>query len=117
MIGSGSSLSTFCAMTVNAFFDNDLLLSTQIFVKNAKGSFGLVVSSTLDAHRQLVIAARGQPVSTIEHLASSVFSIGSAFSLQLLFGRFVSFPFLSFPFLPLLLVIQRCQLVFFQRKV
>ncbi len=59
-----NSLYAFCVATVHAFLDNDLFYTTQIFLKSAKGSFGLTVSSSCDAHRQLVIAARGQTVST-----------------------------------------------------
>ena len=42
----------FISSVVDAFFDNDLLHTTRTFLENAKGSFGLSVSSTLDAHRQ-----------------------------------------------------------------
>ena len=42
----------FIRSVVDAFFDNDLLHTTRTFLENAKGSFGLSVSSTLDAHRQ-----------------------------------------------------------------
>ena len=49
--------------SVDAFFDNDLLFATQLFMRNAKGSFGLCITSSLDASRQMVIAARGQTMS------------------------------------------------------
>lgn len=65
----GASLLTFCVKTINAFFDNDLFFTTKTFLKNAKGSFGLCVTSSLDANRQLVLAARGQTVSTFFSLA------------------------------------------------
>lgn len=42
----------FMEAVVNAFFDNDLLHTTRTFLNNAKGSFGLSISSSLDAHRQ-----------------------------------------------------------------
>jgi hypothetical protein len=58
----GANLYAFCMATINAFFDNDLLFSTKEFLKNAKGSFGLCVTSSLDAHRQICFAARGQTV-------------------------------------------------------
>jgi hypothetical protein len=48
------------AKAVGAFFDNDLLQTTRLFLRGAKGSFGLCVTSSLDARRQLVLAARGQ---------------------------------------------------------
>lgn len=59
----GAGLLNFCAVTVDAFFDNDLFMATKTFLKNAKGSFGLCVTSSLDAHRQICLAARGQTVS------------------------------------------------------
>jgi hypothetical protein len=45
-------LSRFIEAVVNAFFDNDLLHTTRTFLGNAKGSFGLCVSTSLDSHRQ-----------------------------------------------------------------
>jgi hypothetical protein len=59
----GSNVVAFSRATVNAFFDNDLFFTTKTFLKNAKGSFGLCVSSSLDAHRQICLASRGQTVS------------------------------------------------------
>jgi hypothetical protein len=61
---SGSSLLTFCLETIHAFFDNDLFMTTKMFLKNAKGSFGLCVTSSLDANGDCM-AARGQTVRTI----------------------------------------------------
>ena len=48
-----SDLSKFVHATVNAFFDNDLLHSTRIFFDNAKGSFGLCVTTSMDSYRQV----------------------------------------------------------------
>jgi hypothetical protein len=59
----GSSIFAFCLATINAFFDNDLFFTTKTFLNNAKGSFGLCVTSSLDAHRQICLASRGQTVS------------------------------------------------------
>jgi len=59
----GSSLLHFCRATIDAFFDNDLLLTTKRFLENAKGSFGLCVTSSLDADRQICLASRGQTMS------------------------------------------------------
>lgn len=59
----GNSVHAFCMLAVNAFLDHDLFYSTRVFLDNAKGSFGLSVSSSWDAHRQLVVAARGQTMS------------------------------------------------------
>jgi hypothetical protein len=60
---SGASLLALCKVTIDAFFDNDLFMTTKTFLKNAKGSFGLVITTSLDAHRQICLAARGQTVS------------------------------------------------------
>ena len=59
----GASLLAFCKVTIDAFFDNDLFMTTKTFLQNAKGSFGLVITTSLDAHRQICLAARGQTVS------------------------------------------------------
>jgi hypothetical protein len=56
-------LRAFCEKTIDAFFDNDLFMTTKLFMKNAKGSFGISVTSNLDSHRQMCLAARGQTVS------------------------------------------------------
>ena len=61
----GSGLFNFVIKTIDAFFDNDLLQTTKTFIANAKGSFGLCVTSSLDANRQLCFAARGQTVRVI----------------------------------------------------
>ena len=57
------SLFEFVKVTIDAFLDNDLFHAVAIFLDNAKGSFGLMVTSSLEASRQIVIAARGQPMS------------------------------------------------------
>ena len=44
----------FVDTAVNAFFDNNLMFAVNYFLSNAKGSFGLVVSSSLDADRNTV---------------------------------------------------------------
>jgi hypothetical protein len=49
--------------TVDAFLDNDIFRAVKLFFKNATGSFGLMATSSEDAHRQICIAARGQPMS------------------------------------------------------
>jgi hypothetical protein len=56
-------LRAFLKQTIDAFFDNDLFMTTKIFMKNAKGSFGISVTSNLDSHRQICLAARGQTMS------------------------------------------------------
>jgi hypothetical protein len=55
---AGNSIFKFVRGTIDAFFDNDLLHSTRLFLENAKGSFGLCVVSSLDAGRQVCFAAR-----------------------------------------------------------
>ncbi len=59
----GTTILQLVKQSIDAFFDNDLYLTTRLFMKNAVGSFGLVVTSSMDAHRQVCIAARGQPMS------------------------------------------------------
>lgn len=55
-------LHAFCRVAVDASFDNDLFMTTKLVVKDPKGSFGLTVTSTLNMHRQMCLAARGQSV-------------------------------------------------------
>ena len=62
-VEGGNSLHAFCLATIDAFFDNDLFFTTKRFLKNAIGSFGLCINCSLDAHRQLCLAARGQTMS------------------------------------------------------
>ncbi|KAI2497271.1 hypothetical protein MHU86_17235 [Fragilaria crotonensis] len=81
---SGASLLAFCLSTIDAFFDNDLFMTTRMFLKQAKGSFGLCVTSSLDAHRQICLAARGQTVSCfVRHsLHSFCVLISNLFAVQ-----------------------------------
>jgi len=76
-IESGSSLEHFCKVTIDAFFDNDLFMTTKIFLNNAKGSFGLCVTSSLDAHRQICLAARGQTMSIALYPTKGLICYGS----------------------------------------
>ena len=62
-IGGSVGLRELVTGTIGAFFDNDLFQATRIFMANAKGSFGLMTTSSLDAHRQICLSARGQPIS------------------------------------------------------
>lgn len=55
-------ITSFVRATLEAFFDNDLYRATQIFISQARGSFGLVTASTL-SESQLVLCAKGQPIS------------------------------------------------------
>ena len=52
----------FINATLRAFMENDLHRATQIFISQATGSFGLVVTSTLE-ESNLVLCAKGQPIS------------------------------------------------------
>jgi hypothetical protein len=70
-------LSKFVNATIDAFFDNDLLHSTRLFLQNAKGSFGLMVASSLDAHRQICLAARGQTMSVAFYPRKGLICYGS----------------------------------------
>ena len=63
--------------SVDAFFDNDLLHSTRIFLENAKGSFGIMVCSSIDAHRQVCFAARGQTMSVAFYPRKGLVCYGS----------------------------------------
>lgn len=70
-------LGQFVHATVNAFFDNDLLHSVRTFLDNAKGSFGLSVSTSMDAHRQVCFAAKGQTLSVAFYPRKGVICFGS----------------------------------------
>ena len=73
----GSSLRRFVRSTIDAFFDNDSLFVTKTFLANAKGSFGLMVTNSLDAHRQLCVAARGQTISIAFYPKKGLICYGS----------------------------------------
>lgn len=73
----GESLRLFARITVDAFFDNDLLQSTKIFLGSASGSFGLCITSSLDAQRQLCLAARGQTLSIALYPKKGIICFGS----------------------------------------
>lgn len=69
--------SQFVAATINAFFDNDLFQTTKYFLENARGSFGLMFTSSLDASSQICIAARGQTMSVALYPRKGVICYGS----------------------------------------
>ena len=73
----GSGIYNFVVATISAFFDNDLLNSVRILMTNAKGSFGLCVVSSLDSHRQMCFAARGQTMSVAFYPKKHVILYGS----------------------------------------
>jgi hypothetical protein len=72
-----ADLERFVRSTIDAFFDNDLLHSTRLFLQNAKGSFGLMIASSLDAHRQTCFAARGQTLSIAFYPRKGLICYGS----------------------------------------
>lgn len=72
-----SDLANFVLATIDAFFDNDLLHSTRLFLQDAKGSFGLMVSSSVDSHRQVCFAARGQTSSIAFYPRKGLICYGS----------------------------------------
>jgi hypothetical protein len=86
-----ASLYTFTLVTINAFFDNDLFHTTKTFLKNAKGSFGLCVTSSLDAHRQVCLAARGQTMSVAFYARKGLICYGSE-QASVKAGMAVNFP-------------------------
>lgn len=48
-----SELLNFSDAAVQYFFDNDLLHTVRYFLKNATGSFGLCVNTSVDSKRQV----------------------------------------------------------------
>ena len=67
----------FVKAAVDAFFDNDLLNTVRVFLQNAKGSFGLCVTTSLDAHRQVAMAAKGQTLCIAFYPRKGVICYGS----------------------------------------
>eukprot|EP00931_Biecheleriopsis_adriatica_P026260 TRINITY_DN15999_c0_g2_i2.p1 TRINITY_DN15999_c0_g2~~TRINITY_DN15999_c0_g2_i2.p1 ORF type:complete len:1401 (-),score=231.76 TRINITY_DN15999_c0_g2_i2:11-4213(-) len=72
-----AQLRGFVEGAVNAFFDNDLLWAARLFLTNAKGSFGLCMTSSLVAERQLVVGARGQTMSVAFYPRTGLILYGS----------------------------------------
>lgn len=75
--GVGANLFEVTTLAVDAFFDNDLFTATKLFMKNAVGSFGLMVTSSEDAHRQICLAARGQTMSIAFYPKKGIICYGS----------------------------------------
>lgn len=73
----GAGVYNFSIACVNAFFDNDLLQTVKMLLSHAKGSFGLCVMSSLDSHRQMCLAARGQTISIAFYPQKHVILYGS----------------------------------------
>ena len=51
--------------------------TTKLVLGNSKGSFGLCITSSMDAHRQLCVAARGQTMSVAFYPESGLILYGS----------------------------------------
>lgn len=75
--GNGMNAHEFVRATIDAFLDNDLFQTTKYFLENAKGSFGLTVTSSLDASRRICIAARGQTMSIAFYPRKGLICYGS----------------------------------------
>ncbi|KAK3270697.1 hypothetical protein CYMTET_20918 [Cymbomonas tetramitiformis] len=72
-----ASLDRFIECAVDAFFDNDLLHATRFFLQQAKGSFGLVVSCSLEADKEVIVAAQGQTMSVAFYPHAGLVLFGS----------------------------------------
>jgi hypothetical protein len=73
----GASACEFVRVTWNAFFDNDSLFVMKTFLSRAKGSFGLMITNSLDAARQVCVAARGQTMSIAFYPKKGLICYGS----------------------------------------
>ena len=62
---------------VSAFLFGDLLRAALELLRGADGSFGLVLSSSLDAGREVVVAARGQTMSLAFYPRRGLVAFGS----------------------------------------
>ena len=58
-----ATINAFVESSVDAFISQDLYTATRQLLGKAKGSFGLGMSHSLDASKELVLAARGQTIS------------------------------------------------------
>lgn len=70
-------ITKFVRVVIDAFFDNDLLQTVKYFMFHAKGSFGLCVMSSLESHRQLCLASRGQTISVAFYPKTGAICYGS----------------------------------------
>ena len=62
---------------IDAFFDQGLLQAARQLLGSAMGSFGLVLSHSLDADKELVVAARGQTMSIAFYPETGLVLFGS----------------------------------------
>ncbi|CAE7837945.1 unnamed protein product [Symbiodinium sp. CCMP2592] len=72
-----TELQSMIYMAIDAFFDNDLLRAMELFMERAKGSFGLCITSSLDAQKQIVMAARGQSMAVAFYPEAGLLLYGS----------------------------------------
>jgi hypothetical protein len=61
--GGNSGPELLIKAAVDAFFDQDLYAAGKEFLAHAEGSFGLCLSSSVDASNEVVLGARGQTMS------------------------------------------------------
>jgi hypothetical protein len=61
--GRSDAIHALVTSALNAFLHMDLLAATRQLLAGAKGSFGLVLSHSLDVADQLIVAARGQTMA------------------------------------------------------
>jgi len=73
----GGGYYLFILAVIDAFLDNDLFYTVKYFMAKASGSFGLCVTSSLDAHRQICLATRGQTISIAFYPNASLICYGS----------------------------------------
>jgi len=73
----GASSREFVRVTWDAFFDNDSMFVMKTLLMRAKGSFGLMITNSLDAERQLCVAARGQTMSIAFYPKKGLICYGS----------------------------------------
>ena len=72
-----SALHRLAEVACRAFFFGDLLRAGRELMAGAQGSFGLVLSHSLDCQRDLVIAARGQTMSIAFYPSTGLVVFGS----------------------------------------
>lgn len=73
----GISVHELIEVTINAFFDNDIYGTTKLLLRDSVGSFGLMVTTSAEAQRQICIAARGQPMSIVFYPKKGLITYGS----------------------------------------
>eukprot|EP00931_Biecheleriopsis_adriatica_P010461 TRINITY_DN11152_c1_g1_i1.p1 TRINITY_DN11152_c1_g1~~TRINITY_DN11152_c1_g1_i1.p1 ORF type:complete len:1458 (-),score=249.36 TRINITY_DN11152_c1_g1_i1:158-4531(-) len=74
---AATELDTFVLSAVEAFFENDLFHAGRTLLAKGKGSFGLCLTSSLDAHRRMVIAAQAQTMSVAFYPIQGLILYGS----------------------------------------